>query len=657
MSISPNLLQSAISKGKTQWLQQYLSDNLPSLNLPNTNYQTWFDDFIQTLESKNLSQPSQQKNYLTNVRNAIKVLDPNHPALEVIKFSRETWVEINQADRDRIAERSTKLIDNPDAIVDTAIELVKTNNWSDIAAGLAVLTGRRCGEIIKTANFEYKTEYSVTFRGALKRRNEAVELIFEIPVLCRADLAIKAIDSLRLQLGDEVKSLSISQINQRYEERVAHKCERYFSDLVPKRKGKDNLYSHLFRAIYATIACHWYCPPSVPEMEYRAAIQGHYQLLNEKDEKLRRSLAASRHYFDYKIADGSGNIDGRLGIKLGLPGVQVIEQFPERFPELANPTSDRTLTTSNNLDSIQSGSTSDRLLAKVSYENSLNEPKSTMNNQQSNSLSDAVVSLQLSLSRLESISHLLHLSQSEAINALVDWAEAAASLAQHLGINHPTPEALTQRVKELEQNYISLSTNTKSLPNTNITNTQSGTMSLDEQKRLLISVSSLSNSVEFLTKALVEGKSYSTEPVVDNSHYDPGDRDRQGEATPNHENPHSKPKTRRISADNRERDTPEVMSEDINRAIDAIMEFNNAPDRPHRQKFRVSIKPVADLTGRATNSVSKILKERSEEIEHHHQKHNISNYHNKSRRDSEGHDYPPIQSEPEINYQKITEIL
>ena len=634
MSISPNLLQSAISKGKTQWLQQYLSDNLPSLNLPSTNYQDWFDNFILTLESKNLSQPSQQKNYLTNVRNAIKVLDPHHPALEVIKFSRETWVEINQADRDRIAERSTKLIDNPDAIVDKAIELVKTNNWSDIAAGLAVLTGRRCGEIIKTANFEFKTKYSVTFRGALKRRNEAVELIFEIPLLCRADLAIKAIDSLRLQLGDEVKSLSISQINQRYEERVAHKCERHFSDLVPKREGKDNLYSHLFRAIYATIACHWYCPPSVPEMEYRAAIQGHYQLLNEKDEKLRRSLAASRHYFDYKIADGSGNIDGRLGIKLGLPGVKVIEQFPERFPELANPTSDR-------------------LIAKVSYEKSLTEPKSTMNNQQSNSLSDAVVSLQLSLSRLESISHLLHLSQSEAINALVDWAEAAASLAQHLGIDHPTPEALTQRVKELEQNYISLSTNTKSVPNATITNTQSGAMSVDEQKRLLISVSSLSNSVEFLTKALVEGKRYSTEPVVDNSHYSQGDR--QPQAIPNHENPHSKPKTRRISADNRERDTPEVMSEDINRAIDAILEFNNAPDRPHRQKFRISIKPVADLTGRATNSVSKILKERSEEIEEHHQKHKISNYHNKSRRDSEGNDYPPIQSEPQINYHKLTQ--
>jgi len=656
MSLNSQLLQSAITKGKTQWLQKYLSENLHYLNLPSTNYQHWFEDFIHTLELKGLSKPSQQKNYLTNVRNAIKVFDPNHPALEVIKFSKDTWVAINETDRDRIAERSTKLIDNPDAIVNTAIELVKTNNWSDIAAGLAVLTGRRCGEIIKTALFEYQTEYSVIFKGALKRGDEAIKLVFEIPVLCHADLVIKAIDSLRLQLGDEVKTLSITQINQRYEERVAKKCDRHFSALVPKRDGKDNLYSHLFRAIYATIACHWYCPPTVPEMEYRAAIQGHYKLLNEKNEKLRRSLAASRHYFDYKIADGSGNIDGRLGIKLSLPRVQIIKQFQHH-------------------DSTKAGKrTMFHDQTKTTKVKSSSKPKATMNiNDQSNSLSEAVVSLQLSLSRLESISNLINLSQTDTINTLVDWAEAGASLAQHLNIDNPTPQALTDCVQELKQNYISLSTNNKSLPNETITNNQPGTMSLDDQKRLLISVSSLSNSVEFLTKALVEGKNYSTEPAVNNPRFPQGEhlpkanlskdaesynptRNSSQTNQTNLENQNNLKKTRRISSENRERDTPEVMIEDINRAIDAILEFNNSPNRPHRQKFRISIKPIADLTGRATNSVSKILKERSELINSHHEQHNISNYHNKSRRDENGNDYSPVESEPEINYEKITEI-
>ncbi|NJK58719.1 MAG: hypothetical protein HC939_23445 [Pleurocapsa sp. SU_5_0] len=653
MSLNSQLLEQVISQGKTQWLREYLSENLPALNLPDANYQAWFDDFIQFLKSKGLSQPSQQKNRITDVRNAIKVLDPNHPALDVIKFSRETWVKINEADRDRIAERSTKLIDNPDAIVNTAIELIKTNNWSDIAAGLAVLTGRRCGEIIKTAQFEYKTAHSVTFKGALKRGSEPVELVFEIPTLCQADLIIKAIDCLRLQLGDEVRSLSIGQINQRYEERVANKCDRHFSYLVPPRDGKDKLYSHLFRAVYATIACYWYCPPSVPEMEFRAAIQGHYKLLKEKNDDLRRSLAASRHYFDYKIDNGLGNIDGKLGIKLSLPRVKVIEQFQARFKELADHHEQNQVKTT----SVKSSSKS----------------KSIMNtNQQSNSLSDAVVSLQLSLSRLETISSLLNLPPAATINTLVDWAEAGASLARHLEIDNPTPEALSDHVKELEQNYVFLSSNTKSLPSETTTHTQPGSMSNDEQKRLLISVASLSNSVEFLTRALVEGKSYSTdfsqsdrEPVA-NRHpkheRQLKDHDRPDVYSHNltkimqsKETSNSQKKPRKTSSENRGRDSSKVMIQDINNAIDAVMKFNDAPGRPHKQKFRINIQTLYDLTNRAKNSISKVLSERNEEIESHHERHQLDAYHNKSRKDEQGNFYLPIKSETEIDYQKLTE--
>jgi hypothetical protein len=203
--------------------------------------------------------------------------------------------------------------------------------WSEIAAGLAVVTGRRCTEVIKTASFEYESDYSVIFRGSLKRKNEPVECIFEIPTLCKASSVIDGISSLRKQLGGEVESLSPRQVSSRYGRSVAKVCDRKFFDLVPTREDKDNLYTHLFRAIYATIAAYWYCPPVVPEMEFRASIQGHYQILDETNPKLRRSLAASRNYFDYKIADGSGNIDGRLGIKLNLPDVKVVQQFQHLY--------------------------------------------------------------------------------------------------------------------------------------------------------------------------------------------------------------------------------------------------------------------------------------------------------------------------------------
>ena len=62
-----------------------------------------------------------------------------------------------------------------------------------MAAGLAVVTGRRVSEVLKTAEFSYKTEYSITFAGALKRRQERVECIFEIPTLVKAKEVINSL--------------------------------------------------------------------------------------------------------------------------------------------------------------------------------------------------------------------------------------------------------------------------------------------------------------------------------------------------------------------------------------------------------------------------------------------------------------------------------
>jgi len=70
----------------------------------------------------------------------------------------------------------------------------------------------------------------------------------------------------------------------------------------------------------------------------------------------------------------------------------------------------------------------------------------------------------------------------------------------------------------------------------------------------------------------------------------------------------------------------EVLESDINNAIDAIMKFNDAPDRPHSQKFE------------------------------HHQKHKIDNSHNRRRKDENGVSYPSIEAEKEIIYHKITSL-
>ncbi|WP_299484502.1 protelomerase family protein [Acaryochloris sp. IP29b_bin.137] len=289
--------------------------------------QQWHKHGLKTLK--------QQRNLMTEVRQALKQqLGEEHVAVETMNFSRDEWIQINLSINDRVAARNEQqgLIEQPDAIVDRAKMLLDSRDWSEIAAGLAVITGRRCTELLQTAEFTYSSPYSVWFTGALKRRKEERELRFEIPTLAPAKPAIAALDILRQKVN--TVGLDLETINRKYSPPVAKACDRYFAELVPQRAGRGTLYTHLFRTIYARIATHWYAPPSVADVEYMAAIQGHFLIQNEQDATLRRSLASTRHYNDYKIGDGQGNIDGRQGIRLRDPGVQVLQVFQRATPQL-----------------------------------------------------------------------------------------------------------------------------------------------------------------------------------------------------------------------------------------------------------------------------------------------------------------------------------
>jgi hypothetical protein len=173
------------------------------------------------------------------------------------------------------------------------------------------------------------TPYSVIFTGSLKRRDEKVPPVFEIPTLCKAQRVVETIAKLRAWMPTE--EMTNIQINNRYAGAVIKSCDRHFTGLVPPRSdgdGKDNnFYTHLFRAVYATIAAHWFCPPRVREGEFKAYIQGHFQVTDESDPTLRNNISSGRHYSDYAIGDGNGNRDGRLGIRLGEPDVVVVEAF------------------------------------------------------------------------------------------------------------------------------------------------------------------------------------------------------------------------------------------------------------------------------------------------------------------------------------------
>ncbi len=332
-----------------KWLQTLVDQFLPAVErLQNTpedraEGQKWATWMRQQWVEHGLVELKQQRNLMTDVRNAIKrQLGEEHLALDCLNFTVAEWTAINFPIEEQVAQRNEHvvLLENPDAIVAQAVRLLESREWTDVAAGLVVLTGRRSSEVLGTAQFQPKSQWSVMFTGALKRRGEAQRLSFEIPTLTTAERVVKALEKLRRICPTE--GLTAGQINQKYAQAVATACDRHFSELVPNREGKDNLFTHLFRSVYAAIATLWYAPPTVDANEYKAAIQGHYAILDADDGTLKRSLAASRHYNDYKIGDLNGNIDGRQGIKLGYGGVEVIDVFnPDRRAESLTMTHDQ----------------------------------------------------------------------------------------------------------------------------------------------------------------------------------------------------------------------------------------------------------------------------------------------------------------------------
>lgn len=330
-------LDNAYSHATTRWLQSWLREFLPALIRKEINSEEFDRIFNNLLTQRQLTTLTQQKNPRSNVVQALKSIDPNHPAIELVGLTTEQYQSLNEQQRGRLAERKTKFLTRTIAqtLVDRATDALESAEWSHVAAGLAVLIGRRISEILISEFLPYSV-WSLQFSEMAKKGekdNIAGSITIEIPTLAPADPVLAAIQRLQKGLNiPDLKRESISFkvakriVSQRYSYLTAAKCNELFGDLIPKRDHQAKLSTHLFRAVYATIAAYWFCPPYIPEYQFKAEIQGHF-ILTQEGKKL-PSYRARAHYDDYAIATEDGNRDGRLGIKLGqLPGLQVLKVF------------------------------------------------------------------------------------------------------------------------------------------------------------------------------------------------------------------------------------------------------------------------------------------------------------------------------------------
>lgn len=323
-------LEAAKAKASTAWIREFIASNLPPLIEGSISPQ----EFSDRLEARFLSRvtderpnglntPESQKNYRSNIVQAIKTIDKNHPAIELVKLSQGEYSRLNDSQALKVADRDATFIspEQCEALVSHSRKLIKSAEWATVAAGLAVLTGRRISEIL-VGDFKPCDNWSLIFSGLAKKRDKTTSQIeLEIPVLAPASEVLSAIDKLQRYLGktdvftechgDAQQARKIA--NSRWAKSVCKECKKQFPDYAPKRSDRKELFTHQFRALYTVIAVHWFCPPTVLEHRYKAEIQGHFRL--SADGKRVPSYKARASYDDFCVRLPSGH-PAPYGVKL-----------------------------------------------------------------------------------------------------------------------------------------------------------------------------------------------------------------------------------------------------------------------------------------------------------------------------------------------------
>jgi hypothetical protein len=316
--------------------------------------QVWEAELVYWREDRHLK-PNSLRKPITWVRHLIRDTLPltaengwfnaknqkrEHIGLHVCNLPEEEWVHMNAVSQGQVQNREVKLIEEPEMVVEVGRALLVSEDWAEMVVGLALCTGRRLAEILVTGSFTEATDSTVIFAGQLKTKERMV-VPYEIPTLAPASLVLSAVERVRGML--DLAGIDEKQVSRVYGKQVNEAAERRLSLLIPARTSRQTLFAHVFRSIYPTIACFWFQPPWVQEIGYRAHILGHWYIVSPqvqagdtqaKVEQRRYNYATEAHYFDYKIGDGQGGIDGRVGIKLGEPGVQILTVFQKPAEDL-----------------------------------------------------------------------------------------------------------------------------------------------------------------------------------------------------------------------------------------------------------------------------------------------------------------------------------
>jgi Telomere resolvase len=215
------------------------------------------------------------RRYLTDYRVALRDrFGDRHPALRYIRLSKADMEEMRDAYADSVEDRNLNL--RPvrlDELVATATNILRDpeRHPAALAAALAVLTGRRVVELLKTGHFtEGPKRRTLIFSGQVKTKGSRSARTdpFEIPV--HADPKLLLAGFARLRREFDCSGLSNREVHDRYSKRLSLHAGALFKDA-----HGTPLSPHDLRAVYALAAYAWLAPPTVSPIVYLPRILGH----------------------------------------------------------------------------------------------------------------------------------------------------------------------------------------------------------------------------------------------------------------------------------------------------------------------------------------------------------------------------------------------
>jgi hypothetical protein len=253
-----------------------------------------------------------------------------HFALNYLKYDQVTYQQIRGEGTAANNSRQDNLQPVPlQRYLDTAVELLASNDERHLAITIAALTGRRHTEVISKGQFKQtRYPYLLHFQGQQKKQigeGEAA-LGFDILTLVPATQVLEGIERLgtlpaiqHLE-GVDSKDPKMRVLNARIDREV--KCLFQDSGIVPVLTGKKTVSIHRLRGVYGVIAIHFFCPPTKHAHRFLQHYLGH---VLDQQQAAPNSIATS-HYFHYRLVDEQAQPLEGQGVLLDARGLPPLSE-------------------------------------------------------------------------------------------------------------------------------------------------------------------------------------------------------------------------------------------------------------------------------------------------------------------------------------------